>query len=107
MKNMGNNMATKALVVKIQRDPLIKRMVSNPFKAYAKIGSITFGITFVTNSVTSIFSEECRDMIKESPGMFSTLLLGKSAMYGIMWPSFYLGLLVKPKSRICLTEKSD
>ena len=42
----------KIVNVNIIKPPLWKQIISNPFRSYFKMGSITFGIVAVTNFVT-------------------------------------------------------
>ena len=104
---MGNKIAAQPLLIKLQKDPIVQRAISHPFKTYGRIGSITFGLTFVSNCISAILSKECREVMVESPGWISVTLLAKSAFYGILWPSFYIGLLTRPKNVLCLERTFD
>lgn len=67
-----------------------------PFRTYFRIGGFTFGLTMVTNFITSLFDLDRLEVLTTHPDIFCFSLLTKSCYFGLIWPSFYIKALVKP-----------
>lgn len=78
--------------------PFWKKVMMRPFRSYARMGSLTFGLTFIGNFVTTLFDTQRRNFMTEHSQFYTTALLSKSCYFGVLWPSFYLTSLTNPKS---------
>ncbi len=95
---MGNKSSLeKPLVIKMQKNPLLQRIIARPFKYYFRMGGITFGFTLFGNLITTIFDKDRRTAIKKSPDLYTTGVLTKSLYFGLLWPSFYFKLFTRPR----------
>jgi hypothetical protein len=84
--------------VEIVRPPFYKRILSNPFRYYAKMMGMTFCLVTMTNIASVIFYENRRRALVEHPDIFSVSLFSKSVYYGFLWPSFYITALTNPRN---------
>ncbi|QKF94724.1 hypothetical protein QKU48_gp1266 [Fadolivirus algeromassiliense] len=84
--------------VELLKPPFYKRVISNPFKYYAKMMGLTFCLVTASNIVTVPFFKDRREALVEHPDIFAVSLVSKSAYYGFLWPSFYITALTNPKN---------
>ena len=74
-------------------------LLTHPFKAYFKVGSITFGSVFLANSATGMIMSEPPISPYESPQLFAWMNLSKSIYFGLVWPAALFMLLKKEMRR--------
>lgn len=75
---------------------IVQWIVKHPFRSYVRVGSFTFGVCFMANFVTTMFSRQNSSFAVANPGIFSTALLSKSFFHGVLWPAFYINAVVEP-----------
>ncbi|AUL78185.3 putative ORFan [Tupanvirus deep ocean] len=93
--------------VRIVKDPIYKRMMRHPFKFYGRAAGFTFCFVNVTNLATTLLGIGDSDgkkkaFFKEHPQLYFTALATKSAVFSLIWPSFYITALQSPKEAFVL-----
>jgi len=68
-------------------------VLSHPFKAYFKVGSVIFGGVFVANTFSGLMVEDPPISPYEAPQSFAWMNLSKSMYFGLVWPSVPFMLL--------------
>ena len=86
----------------IDNQSMLQKIIRNPFKSYFKIGSFTFGLTFVSNFLTTVIYNDQLEFLKQNPQIFTTGVLTKSCYFGILWPSFYINTIKNPNDTMVL-----
>lgn len=82
----------------VDTTPLWKRIIGRPFHYYFRMGSITFGLTFFGNLLTTFFDENRSEFMRNHSQFYIAAIFIKSCYFGIVWPSFYLTALNSPQS---------
>lgn len=92
---------TKPKVIEIitQEDKMTlgQYILRRPFRSYFKMASITFGICFLSNLGTSFICQKRQNFMLNHPDLFTLTLLSKSFQFGLIWPSFYIKAIVRPR----------
>jgi len=85
-------------LVKIVKDPLYKRIISHPFKYYARMTGTTFCLVSITNGISVMIDDQRRSGFYQHPDFVSMAILSKSAYYGLLWPAFYFTAITSPRN---------
>jgi hypothetical protein len=80
----------------------IRGALKNPFRTYFKIGSYSFGLTFLSNLGTGVFEPNPNFNLYESPQAFIFSNFAKSCFFGFLWPSVPFVLVKNPKDYFLL-----
>src|SRR5947207_15451809 len=81
---------------------ILKKSLANPFKTYFKLGSIGFGLTFISNVGTGMAQYNKNINFYENPQSFIFLSFLKSTFFGFLWPSIPIVLIKNPKDYLLL-----
>jgi len=99
----------KIIKVKIVQEPLFKRLISNPFKYYARMCGITFCLVGTSNFLTTLCDfgnnnndNSRRTFLFDHPQLYFIMLLSKSGYFSLLWPSFYITAIREPKNAFVL-----
>jgi len=79
-----------------------KRWYQRPFRSYFRVGGATFGLCLGANTVTSLFDQNRRELVAAHPDIFAWSVLSKSCYFGLVWPSFYLKSILRPREAFYL-----
>lgn len=74
-----------------------KSWYQRPFRSYFRMAGFTFGLCMGTNIITGFIDDDRREFLTTCPDLFMWAVFTKSCYFGIIWPSFYIKALVKPK----------
>jgi hypothetical protein len=102
MNRATRKVTEEVIKVVIQRPSLKDQIIAHPFRFYSKVGGVTFGLVATTNLATTMINPSRRDLMIQYPDVFAWSLLTKSCYFGVIWPSYYIKLLTKPRSVLLL-----
>src|SRR5690606_8136611 len=76
---------------------ILQTVIKRPFKSYFMMGGFTFGLTLISNFVTSFIDSTRRDLLLSYPDAYTMGVLTKSTYFLFLWPSFYIKLFSSPR----------